>query len=190
MTPPDYRVVDEVLAEAFSADPLSRMLFGRRNPRPGILRMNRSTVRHKHGRGRLAEVDGQIVGALLEADSPKCEPEGLLSTVDMLRAVRFQLVSALSVFREAARAHPTWPHRHLSVLGVLPAFQRKGVGSRMLAEFCSRADEDGVAGYLETDTADAAHLYERFGFRVVQRRKVKGSDFMFMWRQPATAPDA
>jgi ribosomal protein S18 acetylase RimI-like enzyme len=190
MTPSDFAAVNTVLAEAFAADPLSRMLFGQDDPRPGLLRINRAAIRNPHGVGTLAVADNRIVGVMLEADSPKCEPDGLSGLrfmFDSILAMRWRMISAMSVFRGVAKHHPAWAHRHLNVIGVLPEFQGKGVGSKMLEDFCRRADEQGKACYLETDTEAARRLYERFGFHVVQQEKVKGGNFLFMWRPARSA---
>jgi ribosomal protein S18 acetylase RimI-like enzyme len=68
--------------------------------------------------------------------------------------------------RHLRRLHPREPHFYLFVLGVEPELQGRGLGGRMLAELCARADRDGLACYLETDKASSVRLYERHGFRV------------------------
>jgi ribosomal protein S18 acetylase RimI-like enzyme len=185
MTPADFSAANTVLANAFAADPLSRMLFGNDDPRPGLRRINRASIRNPHGVGTLAVAGGRVVGVMLEADSPRCEPDGLAGLrfmLDAVLAMRWRFFPAMSVFRSMAKHHPAWAHRHLTVIGVLPEFQRHGVGSKMLEDLCRRADEQQKACYLETDTEGARRLYERFGFQVVQQERVKGGNFMFMWR--------
>ena len=187
MTPQDFAAVDDVLAEAFAADPLSRLLFGEGDPRPGLRRINRTSIRNRHGLGTLAVTGDRIAGVMLEADSPKCEPDGLAGLRflwDALAAMRWRMFSSMSVFRGVAKYHPVWPHRHLTVIGVAPDMQRKGIGSLLLADFCRRADEQRAGAYLETDTDGARRLYEKFGFRVVQEQAMKAGKFIFMWRQP------
>jgi ribosomal protein S18 acetylase RimI-like enzyme len=68
--------------------------------------------------------------------------------------------------RHLRRLHPHAPHWYLFVLGVDPAEQGRGLGSRMLEELCASADRDGVPCYLETDKESSVRLYQRHGFRV------------------------
>lgn len=71
----------------------------------------------------------------------------------------------------AERRHPRdEPHWYLEVLGVRPEFQRRGLGSLLIRPVVARADEQGVACFLETsDRANVAY-YEQFGFSVVDDR--------------------
>jgi len=48
------------------------------------------------------------------------------------------------------RAHPHEPHYYLSVLGVDPGSQGRGVGSALLAPGLGLCDREGVPAYLET----------------------------------------
>jgi ribosomal protein S18 acetylase RimI-like enzyme len=190
MAPGDFEAVDRALAEAFVADPLSKRLFGDRDPRPGLVRMNRAAVRNPHARGTVAESGGEIVAAMIEADWPKCEPDGLAglrSAWDMALAMRWRLFSVMGLFAKVDKSHPKWEHRHLTVIGVVPAFQRRGIGAWLLEDFCRRADEAGIGCYLETDTDAALRLYRRFGFVEVESAETDGATFRFMWRQRAPA---
>jgi ribosomal protein S18 acetylase RimI-like enzyme len=109
--------------------------------------------------------------------------------IDSLRALGRRTFTTLGLFRETARNHPNWPHRHLVILGVAREYQRLGIGTALLDEFCRTADAAGLACYLETDSEDGRRLYERFGFRVVSRTTHGKLPFLYMWRQ-ATAPGA
>jgi GNAT superfamily N-acetyltransferase len=64
------------------------------------------------------------------------------------------------------RAFPTGPHWYLEVLGVAPAWQGQGVGTRLLAPLLERADRERLPCYLETATRPNVAFYERLGFRV------------------------
>lgn len=183
----DFPVVDQVLADAFADDPLSRRLFGEKDPRSALIRMNRRAIRNKYSRGIVAEQDGQIIGAYIESDWPKCEPHGMSAvgaTWDMLVSMRLRFFSAIGLFSKVEKSHPQWAHRHLTVLGVTPEKQGQGVGASLLKKFCDDADAAGAGCYLETETDGAQRLYERFGFRVVGSAKSDGIVFRFMWRQP------
>lgn len=69
----------------------------------------------------------------------------------------------------AERAHPQdEPHWYLEVLGIRPEHQRRGIGGRLMAPALERADEEGVAAFLETSDPANVPYYERFGFSVVE----------------------
>jgi ribosomal protein S18 acetylase RimI-like enzyme len=64
----------------------------------------------------------------------------------------------------------------------LPERQGQGVGSLLLSHFCEYVDERKQAAYLETDVRRNVHLYERFGFTVVEEEPVLSVPNWFMWR--------
>ncbi|MHB1132360.1 MAG: GNAT family N-acetyltransferase [Chloroflexota bacterium] len=80
------------------------------------------------------------------------------------------------------------PHWYLAALGVDPARQRQGVGSRLLQPVLARADADGFPCYLEATITENVRFYERHGFQVTAEGDVPGHP-MRMWamiRRPAT----
>jgi GNAT superfamily N-acetyltransferase len=68
------------------------------------------------------------------------------------------------VLGQMAAAHPTYPHWYLALMGVDPAVQGHGFGSRLLESGLQRVDSDHLPAYLETPNPDAVPLYERYGF--------------------------
>ena len=193
MSPNDYPIVDDLLADAFADNAITEKIFGRGDPRSRLRTLNRRMVRNRHGSGLIAETDGEPVGALILGDSPHCEPDGFASLgflLDAIRTMRWRILTTLGIFRETARNHSKWPHRHLSILGVPPEFQSRGVGSALLDEFCRLADEAGKSCYLETDSEGGRRLYERFGFRVVSQHTQDTITFTYMWRQAAEVSKA
>ena len=56
---------------------------------------------------------------------------------------------------------------YLSILGVRPAEQGRGIGQRLLAPTIAEADAAGATSWLETFTTAAARFYERVGFSLV-----------------------
>jgi len=81
-----------------------------------------------------------------------------------------------------AQRDPKEPHVHLGPLAVEPRLQGKGIGSRILTAHCSRLDDEGQTGYLETDKAENVVLYERFGFCVIEEAEIIGVPNWFMLR--------
>ena len=66
------------------------------------------------------------------------------------------------------------PLRHwfLQTIGVDPRFQGNGYAGKLLRAMFSRIDEEGLPCYLETVDETNVPLYERFGFRVVEKSTI------------------
>ena len=82
--------------------------------------------------------------------------------------------------------HAPEPHWYLAMLGVDPAWQRRGIGEELMRPVFAAADRAGVACYLEAPTDDNARYYARRGFRVVAETDVPDSDVhvWLMRREP------
>jgi predicted N-acetyltransferase YhbS len=52
-------------------------------------------------------------------------------------------------------------------MGIAPAVQGQGIGSRLIAPGLARADTQRLPCYLTTGRADNLRFYHRFGFQVV-----------------------
>ena len=61
---------------------------------------------------------------------------------------------------------------------------RRGIGSRLLTEFCARMDARASTSYLETDKPENVVFYEKFGFQVIGDADVMGVPNWFMVRMP------
>ena len=73
-----------------------------------------------------------------------------------------RIVEFMSPQASAAVPAQAW---YLSILGVSPAAQGRGLGARLLAPTLAEADAAGVPCYLETFTPRSVAFYERLGFR-------------------------
>ena len=63
-------------------------------------------------------------------------------------------------------------HWFLQTIGVGPQFQGNGYAGKLLRPMFSRIDEEGLPCYLETLDETNVPLYERFGFRVVEKSTI------------------
>jgi ribosomal protein S18 acetylase RimI-like enzyme len=61
-------------------------------------------------------------------------------------------------------AHPAEPHETIIVLGVEPGHQDRGLGGALLRALVARADEAGVATYLETASRRTRAAAARHGY--------------------------
>ena len=87
---------------------------------------------------------------------------------------------------EWARHDPLDQHWHLGPVGVLPSYQGKGIGTKLLRRFCEEVDACLSPAYLETDTDKNVRFYERFGFEVVNESEIFNVRNRYMWRQPSS----
>ena len=58
---------------------------------------------------------------------------------------------------------------YLSIIGVLPHFQNKGLGKDLVRQVLDRIDVLQVPSYLETFTPRNESFYQRLGYQVVER---------------------
>jgi GNAT superfamily N-acetyltransferase len=79
------------------------------------------------------------------------------------------------------------PHWYLTVLGVDPTWQRRGVGMSLMQPVFEAADREGVRCYLESPTAENTRYYAQRGFETARETVVAGSDFTIslMIRDPS-----
>jgi ribosomal protein S18 acetylase RimI-like enzyme len=90
------------------------------------------------------------------------------------------LMTQMGELRTAAMPSPHW---YLNVLGVEPSRQRMGIGSQLMQPVLQRADESGLACYLETMKACNVAFYRQHGFEVVVEGSLEdGSPYWTMRR--------
>ncbi len=124
--------------------------------------------------GRVVAADDPAVGAALwllprtiEVDTREHDAKhafladlcGARGYANYERIVGFMRARAEAVIPDGA-----W---YLSILGVSPASQGRGIGQRLIAPTVAEADAAGATTWLETFTTGGARFYERAGFRLV-----------------------
>jgi putative acetyltransferase len=68
----------------------------------------------------------------------------------------------------------------LGPIGVVPAYQRRGVGSALMHRYIEHLDAEKIEGYLETDRAGNVDFYKKFGFAVIREENVIGVPIWYM----------
>ncbi len=144
----------------------------------------------KHGEVSVVEMGGRVAGAAAWL------PPGATPLTGWRRA-RVSLATSralvmgrnrrigLRLLDEVARSQPTEPHWYLALLGIDPAFQRRGLGGALLTPQLSACDTTSAPAFLETQKVENLLFYERFGFRVLKEISVPVSPKVWqMWRDP------
>jgi ribosomal protein S18 acetylase RimI-like enzyme len=122
---------------------------------------------------------------------PGHERLGLADQLSLMRSLAYARLLAsiprvVAGLARADRAHPRQPpHWYLMVLGVDPASQGRGHGSRLLAPVLERCDADDVCAYLESSKESNISFYARHGFRVTDEVELPLGPVVYgMWREP------
>jgi GNAT superfamily N-acetyltransferase len=184
------------LARAFQRDPLFEVLV------PDALSQARaaltflgSLVADARGFGEVwVAKDGEVVVGAAAWLPPGAYPRGLRRSLmglsyDLRSVHRLgrRVPLGMRLYAEIDRAHREvrGPHWYLAVLGCDPGWQRRGVGSAVLAPVLERADAEQVPAYLETQKGENVPWYRRHGFDVRREFRPPGCPTIWsMSRQP------
>ena len=76
---------------------------------------------------------------------------------------------------------------YLSIVGVLPACQNRGLGAKLVGAVLRESDRQGAATWLETFVARNRSFYQRLGYRTAAEflEPVTGASYALMQRPPA-----
>ena len=186
----EHSLVAAVLARAFYDDPVLSWFF--RDDSKRMQQLERvfaffgDRVWFQHG---LTYTTEAIVGAAVWVPPEQWR----LGVLDQLRMMPGfvssvglrDLPRALRGFNLMESKHPHDRHYYLPVVGVVPKWQGKGIGTTLLQPVLERCDREAVAGYLEATSARSRTCYERVGFEVVEEFSFpKGPPLWCMRREP------
>jgi ribosomal protein S18 acetylase RimI-like enzyme len=165
----------EALGAAFAADPLISFLFAPAQERRDecareFFRLLLSARLECSMPALIAREGQRILGAVMGYDTSRPDwPAPLRERWERLMTGVPALVERLGRYESLADTYmPPEPHYYLGVLGVAPGEQGRGIGSTLLASFCSlsAADPRSAGVYLETANPANLPLYRRGGFAV------------------------
>lgn len=112
--------------------------------------------------------DEEEFGGLLERNVREEDKEDLFSMLELATAL-----------------HPSYPHWYLPLIGVDPPLQGRGYGSALLSRVLPVCDEQRLPAYLESSNERNIPLYERHGFRIVEKLQFGNSPPLWpMLREP------
>jgi ribosomal protein S18 acetylase RimI-like enzyme len=183
-----------VLARAFRDNPGMLAVFKDDAPEtrlrllgPCMLGFVESVLRY--GVGEVVKEGNRIVAVSLSF-APHRFPPPLWATVVQargpIRAGLRRTLRFIQIDQEMRKRHPHYHHWYLWFLGVDPERQGQGYGSNLLRSLSAKAEADGVACYLETDTASNVKIYERHGYAVQSEEVLPPGDVRF-WFMKRTA---
>jgi ribosomal protein S18 acetylase RimI-like enzyme len=183
-TAADEAAVVDVLMLAFSSDPATRWTW----PDPSAFLA--AFARFARAFGGAAFVHDSAfrlgtAGAALWLP-PGIGPDGQAMTALMqATAVPESMIDGMQVMQQMASYHPREPHWYLPLIGVDPAWQGRGVGSRLMKHATDLFDRDGALGYLESSNPRNVPFYQRHGFEILGQIQAGGSPtFTPMLRKP------
>lgn len=186
-TPPDWRQVGSIIAEAFSEDPVNLWIFGSPKPLPKVFSTLAREVYLKRGLCHLAADRGATMWAHSSADRELALPAtvglvGAMIAMGVAGAARRALAAADAMARE----HPRTPHMYLFAIGTRKAARGKGLGKQLIAPVIEAADRAGLPCYLENSNPANTGFYRSRGFeRVKLFEPGPGAPPLeAMWREP------
>lgn len=187
--PGDAAALSAVLAAAFTDDPVFRWLAPDDETRAAVNRAFFDLVVDILAPHDDSWTTGDVSGAALwvpygrEAMS---EERGELFEEQIAELFHPYADRVEQVIAAMEAVHPAEPHEYLWFLGVAPAMQARGIGSRLLAPVLDRADRNGHPAYLEATSPRNRDLYARHGFVAAAPIAAPGGPPLWpMWRPAA-----
>ena len=189
-----YRQAAQVLGRAFADEPVSVAIYRNfsEDKRARALAVDFSAelaVCVRKGYPVQIIEDGKVIAAALIYPPGAYPLPQLDQWVFLLKSLLgngwYDIRSWMHWISEAEKDHPTVAHYYLEYIGVEPAFQGKGYGSKIMDHLAAKADHDGVGCYLENAYPRNVVFYQHFGFQIVKEKEIIGLPAWFMWREPA-----
>lgn len=182
----DVALTAAVLADAFFDDPVFRFLFPDDSERPRLAQAM-FTMLGEHVYLPLGEC--QVAGDAAAYWEPPTAPGNDDFWIDhgdaFVAALEGQVERLVALGAAMDAHHPSDPCWYLSLLGVRPSAQGRGLGGRLLTHKLEQIDAVGGAAYLEASSPRNKLLYERHGFELLEEFRAEGGPPMYaMWRAP------
>ena len=182
--------VTNMLVRAFVNDPLHLFYFPDINKRvQQIYHLMNYSIRYCMRYGEVYTTSSKLEGvALWQLEGPIVEqghgdkPMSLFVNWLLFRlwvGLGKALEKVISLYDYTVSIqHELVPSRHwyFFVLGVDPKFQGQGFASRLITPMLARIDKEQLPCYLDTYNEKNVGLAQHFGFKVVKRYQIPGSD--------------
>lgn len=176
----------DVLTKAYTGNSAHVAIFGKDNFASNELYF-RLLLKNIKSDLFIAESEGHIIGVIGMEMHPKLVSPGS----EKLKFTEESLWAPGSVITRLQERQLIWDkielkehHYHFGPVAVLPEYQHKGIGSRMMEYCCKILDREGESGYLETESLENYRFYRRFGFEVIHEMTLFEIPAFFMKRFP------
>jgi ribosomal protein S18 acetylase RimI-like enzyme len=187
MKPDEADLAADLISKAFLKTPFSSKIMGGSSEKQlKQMKMGMKGMLVKKPGEKIVAKDGdKIVGAMRIVKWPNCQnstPKG--AALIPLYIIAYGIAKRLSESRKVWGIHdPKKPHWHLDPICVLPEYQGKGVGSRLMKYYCERVDSEKMSAYHETDQTKNVRFYEKFGYKTVLKEPNLGLPNWYLWRE-------
>jgi ribosomal protein S18 acetylase RimI-like enzyme len=190
-TEADLAGIARTIGRAFADDPLTSWLLPNPTDRDRRLESFHGKVlaaTWDSHRGEVLTTEGQTGVAIWRAPNEWKAPARvtLRVTIAALRSWGTPaVVRGAKLLGALEKRHPAEEHWYLDALATDPAFQRRGIGSALLAPALQRCDLQGLPAYLETQKPENVAFYRHFGFEVREELEIVtgGPRVWTMWRE-------
>lgn len=167
-----------MLAASFAEDPIWQALFGQEAASASRYATFETPIRYCLSFGQVWAISAALEGivAWLPAHRARMSIAGLLwsgaiwSGLRMSPRLGVKTQSVFQLIEKDRDAHMRGKiYLYLLILGVAPAWQGQGLGSRLLRAAIAQSEQEGLPLYLETETERNVAFYARHGFRTIQQ---------------------
>jgi ribosomal protein S18 acetylase RimI-like enzyme len=96
---------------------------------------------------------------------------------------------AFAYLQRMERRHLHGPHHYIATVGVSPASQGQGFGTKLLRPTLDLCDSQHLPAYIEASSERNAALYERLGFAVTDEMRLRDSPPLRLMVRHPLSPD-
>jgi GNAT superfamily N-acetyltransferase len=191
--PEDVPAATASLVRAFYDDPMLEYMFPDAQRRGRALRRFFTLQLRQTPKGRGAAYtteDCRSTAMWLPPRTGTPTVRELVGQIPKLLVLGRRAGVALEVVKLVEPRHPKKPHYYLGGLGTDPQWQKRGLGSAVLAPVLDICDRDAVPAYLESSKEENISFYRRHRFEVIDEVVIPESSvhLWLMWREPLGQP--
>lgn len=175
----------EVLSDAFYDYPVFKHILGKRHNKENINIITKFIIKYAILYGEAYASSHQMEGIILFSDFKDYK-------FTLFRALRCGALSLIRLGKESAKRFNEYdelnlkihkknikePHQYVIGIGVNPKKQGQAFGRKLLTSFIKVAEEKNQPCYLETHGEKNVAIYEKYGFKVVSRDVLPGTDIV------------
>ncbi len=175
----------EVLSDAFYDYPVFKHILGRKHNKENINIITKFIIKYAVLYGEAYASSHQMEGIILFSDFKDYK-------FTLFRSLRCGALSLMQFGKESAKRFNEYdefnlkihnkiikePHQYVIGIGVNPKKQGQAFGRKLLTLVLKVAEEKNQPCYLETHGEKNVAIYEKYGFEVVSRDILPGTDIV------------